>query len=111
VEQEYLHTLVARWREGFDWPERQKDTQPPPQFLVDIDGRMVHFLRIHGLPATDQPPDRPAVPRQRSVRRSPTVLGSAPKERGSPRGECSTTKERIPTPAAVALFDHAAKTY
>jgi pimeloyl-ACP methyl ester carboxylesterase len=48
TDQSYLRALVARWRDGFDWPSRQKMLNRHPQFLAEIDGHVVHFLHIRG---------------------------------------------------------------
>lgn len=48
VDQRFLHRLAARWRDGFDWRSRERALNRHPQFRVDIDGTVVHFLHIRG---------------------------------------------------------------
>jgi pimeloyl-ACP methyl ester carboxylesterase len=55
VDQEYLRALVERWRGEFDWPARQRDLNRHPQFVVEIDGRIVHFLHVRGRGETPFP--------------------------------------------------------
>ncbi|MDJ1132233.1 epoxide hydrolase family protein [Streptomyces iconiensis] len=41
-----LRRLAARWRDGFDWREREAELNRFPQFMTGIDGQDVHFLHV-----------------------------------------------------------------
>ncbi|WP_234361495.1 epoxide hydrolase family protein [Plantactinospora sp. BB1] len=45
---DYLRDLVGHWADGYDWRAREAALNAYPQFLTEIDGRRLHFLRIPG---------------------------------------------------------------
>jgi pimeloyl-ACP methyl ester carboxylesterase len=43
---EALRELVAYWRDGFDWRERERRLNAYPQFVADVGGVRVHFVHL-----------------------------------------------------------------
>jgi pimeloyl-ACP methyl ester carboxylesterase len=48
LDQAYLQDLVEHWRDGYDWLSCQEVLNRHPQFLVEVDGHVVHFLHVRG---------------------------------------------------------------
>ncbi|HVW34144.1 MAG TPA: alpha/beta fold hydrolase [Acidimicrobiia bacterium] len=44
----YLKELVGYWRDGYDWRAQEKAINQYPQFMAEVDGIDVHFLRVEG---------------------------------------------------------------
>ena len=45
---DFLKSLVAYWRDRFDWPAAEAKLNGFPQFLADVDGHAIHFLHVKG---------------------------------------------------------------
>jgi microsomal epoxide hydrolase len=45
---DFLKSLVAYWRDGFDWRAAEARLNAFPQFLADIDGHGIHFIHAKG---------------------------------------------------------------
>lgn len=43
---ELLASLVARWRDGFDWRVREAELNALPHFTASIDGLRLHWVRL-----------------------------------------------------------------
>ncbi|MET9438775.1 epoxide hydrolase family protein [Streptomyces sp. NPDC006551] len=43
-----LRELVSYWADGFDWAKAEAHLNTYPQYLADVDGRPVHFVRLRG---------------------------------------------------------------
>jgi pimeloyl-ACP methyl ester carboxylesterase len=43
---EYVKSLVDYWRDGYDWRAWEARLNAYPQFVTEIDGQRVHFLRV-----------------------------------------------------------------
>jgi hypothetical protein len=46
---EYLKSLVAYWKDDYDWRAEEKALNEFPQFKTKIDGLDVHFLHVRSL--------------------------------------------------------------
>jgi len=46
VDPGYLRDLVAYWADGFDWRAAEAALNAHPQYLADVDGRLVHFVHL-----------------------------------------------------------------
>jgi pimeloyl-ACP methyl ester carboxylesterase len=44
----YLKSLVAYWRDGYDWKKQAAALNRLPQYRLDLDGQNVHFVHVHG---------------------------------------------------------------
>jgi pimeloyl-ACP methyl ester carboxylesterase len=44
----YLKSLVAYWRDGYDWKKQEAALNRLPQYRLDLDGQNVHFVHVHG---------------------------------------------------------------
>ena len=42
----YMRSLVAYWREGYDWRAQERRLNEFPQFTTTIDRQNVHFLHV-----------------------------------------------------------------
>jgi pimeloyl-ACP methyl ester carboxylesterase len=42
----YLQELVRYWRDGYDWRTAEAELNEHSQFLTEVDGQTIHFLRI-----------------------------------------------------------------
>lgn len=54
-----LRELVDYWRHAYDWRQAEEALNRFPQYLVDIDGQRLHFIRE---PGTASPDGRPPLP-------------------------------------------------
>ena len=45
VDLDTLKELVDHWRHGYDWRVAEEKLNRFPQYLVDIDGQRLHFIR------------------------------------------------------------------
>lgn len=45
----YLPALLAYWRDGYDWPRKERELNQYPQFMCELNGAAIHFFHI---PAT-----------------------------------------------------------
>jgi hypothetical protein len=52
-----LWDVVACWGDRFDWRAAERRPNGLPQFTIEIDGRIVHYLHVKGV-------DQKSVPRQ-----------------------------------------------
>ncbi|MFJ2742298.1 epoxide hydrolase family protein [Streptomyces sp. NPDC087440] len=43
---EYLQSMAAYWRDGYDWRRHEARLNEFPQFMTEIDGQDIHFLHI-----------------------------------------------------------------
>jgi hypothetical protein len=43
---DYLRDLCRYWRDGYDWRAHEVELNSFPQFITEIDGQRVHFLRV-----------------------------------------------------------------
>jgi pimeloyl-ACP methyl ester carboxylesterase len=43
-----LREVVAYWRDHFDWRASERRLNGLPQFTIEIDGRIVHYLHVKG---------------------------------------------------------------
>ena len=48
TDSDYLQTLLAYWRDGYDWPRKQRELNQYPQFTCELDGLTIHFFHIRG---------------------------------------------------------------
>jgi pimeloyl-ACP methyl ester carboxylesterase len=46
VDADWFKRLVSYWRDTYDWRAAEAALNRTPQYLVDIDGRKVHFARL-----------------------------------------------------------------
>lgn len=44
----FFQKLLSDWREHFDWGEVERKLNDLPQFIANINGRELHFLRFNG---------------------------------------------------------------
>jgi hypothetical protein len=44
-----LRDVVEYWRDRFDWRAAERRLNGLPQFTVEIDGRVVHYLHVKGV--------------------------------------------------------------
>lgn len=44
----YLKTLLAYWRDGYDWRARERLMNALPQFTTEVDGLRIHFVHQKG---------------------------------------------------------------
>ena len=42
----YLDTLLAYWRDSYDWTRKEQELNQYPQFRCEIDGMTIHFFHI-----------------------------------------------------------------
>jgi pimeloyl-ACP methyl ester carboxylesterase len=61
VDPSYLRELVAYWIDGFDWRAREAELNRHPQFVADVAGCRVHFVRALGARTDDAPPPLPLI--------------------------------------------------
>ncbi|MGW0466687.1 epoxide hydrolase family protein [Streptomyces sp. NPDC003027] len=57
----HLRELVSYWADGFDWAKAETRLNTYPQYLADVDGRPVHFVRLRGRTAEGAPAPLPLV--------------------------------------------------
>lgn len=55
VDLDTLKELVDYWRHGYDWRKAEARLNRFPQYLVDIDGQRLHFIREPGSEGVDGP--------------------------------------------------------
>lgn len=48
TEDAFLRKVVAHWRDRFDWRAAERRLNSFPQFIEEIDGERVHFVRVEG---------------------------------------------------------------
>ena len=46
TDSDYLQTLLDYWRDGYDWPRKQRELNQYPQFTCELDGMTIHFFHI-----------------------------------------------------------------
>ncbi|TDU83165.1 epoxide hydrolase-like protein [Kribbella voronezhensis] len=51
----YLRELATYWANDFDWRAQEAPLNSYPQFLTEIDGQTIHFLRVRS-PEPDATP-------------------------------------------------------
>jgi microsomal epoxide hydrolase len=61
VDLDTLKALVDHWRHGYDWRQAEAKLNRHPQYLVDIDGQRLHFIREPGSEGTDGPRPLPLI--------------------------------------------------
>lgn len=44
----YLSSLLAYWRDGYDWTAKERELNQYPQFVCQLDGLTIHFFHIRG---------------------------------------------------------------
>jgi hypothetical protein len=97
---DYLHTLLDRWGDGYDWPSQQDRLNTCQNLLVDTDGETVHVVhqRAAGLASGA---DRPAVV---------LLLHGWPSSfvQSSPSCRCSPIQPRTGEPVGRVYYDEAA---
>jgi pimeloyl-ACP methyl ester carboxylesterase len=50
-----LWDVVAYWRDRFDWRAAERRLNGLPQFTIEIDGRIVHYLHVKGVDQKSAP--------------------------------------------------------
>ncbi len=45
---DFLKSLIAHWRDRFDWRLAEARLNAFPQFIADVDGQAIHFLHVKG---------------------------------------------------------------
>jgi pimeloyl-ACP methyl ester carboxylesterase len=50
-----LRDVVEYWRERFDWRASERRLNGLPQFTIEIDGRIVHFVHVKGVDRHSDP--------------------------------------------------------
>jgi pimeloyl-ACP methyl ester carboxylesterase len=50
-----LWEVVAYWRDRFDWRAAERRLNGLPQFTIEIDGRIVHYLHVKGVDQKSAP--------------------------------------------------------
>jgi microsomal epoxide hydrolase len=45
---DFLKSLVAHWRDDFDWRAAEARLNAFPQFMAEVDGHRIHFLHVKG---------------------------------------------------------------
>jgi microsomal epoxide hydrolase len=61
VDLDTLKELVDHWRHGYDWRVAEEKLNRFPQYLVDIDGQRLHFIREAGSEGDEGPRPLPLV--------------------------------------------------
>ena len=46
MDDNYLPSLLAYWRDGYDWTRKEEELNRYPQFTCEIDGLTIHFFHI-----------------------------------------------------------------
>ena len=46
TDSDYLRTLLDYWRDGYDWPRKQRELNQYPQFTCELNGITIHFFHI-----------------------------------------------------------------
>jgi pimeloyl-ACP methyl ester carboxylesterase len=57
----YLRDLVRYWADGFDWRAAERALNAYPQYLAEVGGRWVHFVRLRGQVPEGAPPPLPLI--------------------------------------------------
>ncbi len=52
---DYIKSLVAYWRDGYDWRAEEARLNALPQFITEIDGQQIHFVHVRS-PEPDATP-------------------------------------------------------
>jgi len=47
-----LRGIIDYWRDRFDWRAAERRLNSLPQFTIEIDGRIVHYMQVQALTAT-----------------------------------------------------------
>ena len=55
IDAAYLRSLLAYWRQGFDWRQQERALNQAPQFTTTIDGLRVHFVHQRSPVPTARP--------------------------------------------------------
>jgi pimeloyl-ACP methyl ester carboxylesterase len=50
-----LREVVAYWRDHFDWRASERRLNALPQFTIEIDGRIVHYVHVKGADSESAP--------------------------------------------------------
>ncbi len=61
VDLDTLKALVDHWRHAYDWRQAETKLNRFPQYLVDIDGQRLHFIREPGSEGDDGPRPLPLI--------------------------------------------------
>jgi hypothetical protein len=43
-----VKTIVEHWRDRFDWRKAEHSLNQLPQFQIELDGRIVHYVHVKG---------------------------------------------------------------
>lgn len=46
TDDQYLSSLLAYWRDGYDWSRKEKELNQYPQYTCELDGVTIHFFHI-----------------------------------------------------------------
>lgn len=46
MDNDYLSSLLAYWRDGYDWHKKEAGLNQYPQFTCELDGMTIHFFHI-----------------------------------------------------------------
>lgn len=46
MDDDYLPSLLAYWRDGYDWTRKERELNQYPQFTCELDGMTIHFFHI-----------------------------------------------------------------
>jgi pimeloyl-ACP methyl ester carboxylesterase len=57
----YLRDLVSYWADGYDWRAAERRLNSYSHYLADIDGQVVHFVRLPGRQTATAPAPLPLV--------------------------------------------------
>jgi pimeloyl-ACP methyl ester carboxylesterase len=58
---DYLKQLLAYWGDGFDWRAIEAELNSRPHYRAEVDGRLVHFVRLEGRRAEGEPATLPLI--------------------------------------------------
>jgi pimeloyl-ACP methyl ester carboxylesterase len=50
-----VKTIVEHWRDRFDWRKAEHNLNQLPQFQIELDGRIVHYVHVKGTDADSVP--------------------------------------------------------
>lgn len=56
TDEEFLHDLVTRWRDDFDWRRQETELNSIASWVADLDGTRVHFVHERGHGPRPLPP-------------------------------------------------------
>jgi pimeloyl-ACP methyl ester carboxylesterase len=55
VPRDYLRSLIAYWRERYDWRAQERQLNAFPQYLTELDGQDIHFIHLRSPEPTALP--------------------------------------------------------